>query len=104
MTKRGAEAVRPAVARSRRRRLAQIVVWLALAAQVGLALFIPAVRLNVVLVYLLWLPVVAVHEGGHLLAGWAVGFRFRVLTVGPLRIAREGGRLRLSLFRGLPAG
>lgn len=38
------------------------------------------------------------HEMGHLLAGWLVGFRFVLVTFGPLRIAREAGGLRLSLI------
>jgi tetratricopeptide (TPR) repeat protein len=38
------------------------------------------------------------HELGHLLAGWLVGFRFVLVTFGPLRIAREAGGLRLSLI------
>ncbi len=38
------------------------------------------------------------HELGHLLAGWLVGFRFVLVTFGPLRIAREAGGTRLSLI------
>ena len=38
------------------------------------------------------------HESGHLLAGWLVGFRFVLVTFGPLRLAREAGGLRLSLI------
>lgn len=38
------------------------------------------------------------HEVGHLLAGWSVGFRFVLVTFGPLRLAREAGGLRLSLI------
>ncbi|MGH9641814.1 MAG: hypothetical protein ACRD3Q_05265, partial [Terriglobales bacterium] len=26
---------------------------------------------------------IAVHELGHLLAGWAVGFRFKLINLGP---------------------
>ncbi len=38
------------------------------------------------------------HESGHLLAAWLAGFRFVLVTFGPLRIAREAGGLRLSLI------
>jgi hypothetical protein len=38
----------------------------------------------------------AVHEAGHLVAGHLVGFHFRYVTVGPLKISKQGKRLRLS--------
>lgn len=38
------------------------------------------------------------HELGHLLAAQLVGFRFVLVTFGPLRLAREAGGLRLSLI------
>lgn len=38
------------------------------------------------------------HESGHLLAARLAGFRFVLVTFGPLRIAREAGGLRLSLI------
>lgn len=38
------------------------------------------------------------HEIGHLLAAKLAGFRFVLVTFGPLRIAREAGGLRLSLI------
>ena len=38
------------------------------------------------------------HELGHLLAARLAGFRFVLVTFGPLRIAREAGGLRLSLI------
>jgi hypothetical protein len=49
----------------------------------------------------MWLLVVAVHEGGHLLGARLAGFRFLFMTIGPLRIALEGGRLRWSFYTGL---
>jgi hypothetical protein len=45
--------------------------------------------------------VIAVHELGHLLGGRLVGFRFRLLVVGPLRIVADDDRLRLGLNRNL---
>ena len=36
-----------------------------------------------------------IHELGHLLAGWALGFRFRSLSIGPFSLRREQGRLRI---------
>lgn len=41
-----------------------------------------------------------VHELGHLLAGYLVRFHFQVLVVGPVRVSRDNGRLRLHLQRG----
>lgn len=38
------------------------------------------------------------HETGHLLAGKLVGFRFVLVTFGPLRVARQANGLRLSLI------
>lgn len=45
--------------------------------------------------------VLAWHELGHLVAGWAVGFRFALLIVGPLRVYRTADGLRLGLNRTL---
>jgi hypothetical protein len=42
-----------------------------------------------------------VHEGGHLLGGRIVGFRFLLLIVGPLRIMREQQGIRVGLNRNL---
>lgn len=41
----------------------------------------------------------AIHELGHLLAGKLVGFQFNLLVIGPLRLSREDGRLRLGLHK-----
>ncbi len=42
----------------------------------------------------------AVHECGHLAAGLLAGWRFDLLVIGPLRLAREsGGRVRLGWNR-----
>ena len=38
------------------------------------------------------------HELGHLLAGKLVGFRFVLVTFGPVRLAREANGLRLKLI------
>jgi hypothetical protein len=40
------------------------------------------------------------HELGHVAAGWLVGFRFRLLVVGPFKVVRgESGRVRLEWNR-----
>lgn len=57
-------------------------------------------RLDLSAVDLLALPVawflsVLVHETGHVLAGLRQGFRFVLMTAGPLRIGMEEGRLRV---------
>ncbi|WP_299452900.1 site-2 protease family protein [uncultured Microscilla sp.] len=40
------------------------------------------------------LLVLIVHEGGHVLAGWWVGFEFRMVTVGPFMLQKEGEKIR----------
>ena len=41
-----------------------------------------------------------VHELGHVLAGWLVGFRFQLFVIGPLRLERgDSGSVRLRLNR-----
>jgi hypothetical protein len=54
------------------------------------------VALIVALVIIFAPPLVAlvVHEAGHVMAGWLVGFRLQAVRVGNLRIAREGDNLR----------
>ncbi len=48
-----------------------------------------------------------IHELGHLLGGKLAGLRFHLLIIGPLRITRRGGKLRLgwhksaAIFNGL---
>jgi hypothetical protein len=47
------------------------------------------------------LAVLATHEAGHLLAGRLVGFRFLLFIAGPVRVAREGDRVRVGWNRSL---
>jgi hypothetical protein len=49
----------------------------------------------------LWLTLV-VHELGHMVAGWLLGFHFRWLAVGPLRLVAECGRIRVRWNNPLP--
>lgn len=42
---------------------------------------------------------ITVHEIGHLLAGWMVGFRFSYVHIGPLSLSFEHGRLKLRARR-----
>jgi hypothetical protein len=60
----------------------------------------------VVIVFAAFALALVVHEVGHLIGGWLVGFRFSFVTVGPLKIAREGGKIRLGFLnaRSLPPG
>ncbi|MBK7896829.1 MAG: tetratricopeptide repeat protein [Anaerolineaceae bacterium] len=64
--------------------------------------FVPSTAVLILSTFLLFpltlFASVTWHELGHLLAGWLVGFRFVLVTFGPLRIAREAGGLRLSLI------
>jgi hypothetical protein len=71
-----------------------LLVWL-----VGVVL-VPLFRvLAVACLASLWLAP-GIHELGHLIAGRLVGFRFHFVTVGPLKFAREGGRIRIKLMKG----
>lgn len=73
------------------------------------ALSSPGVALAFVGLMLLIPVVLVVHEGGHLLGGRFVRFRFHLFVVGPLMVVRtaEGIRARLntnlSLYGGLAA-
>ncbi|MCH8273712.1 MAG: hypothetical protein IH851_02890 [Armatimonadetes bacterium] len=42
---------------------------------------------------------VVVHELGHLLAGWAMGYRFVAMQVGRFRVERAGKRLRFGFVQ-----
>jgi hypothetical protein len=47
--------------------------------------------------------VVTIHELGHLAAGWIVGFHFSHISIGPLTLRIQYGRLNVQLRRGLGA-
>jgi len=47
---------------------------------------------------LLWLFVITVHEGGHLLGGIRRGMRFLLLIVGPFGLVRAGERIEFRWF------
>ena len=51
---------------------------------------------------ILW--AIIAHEVGHLLAGWMVGFRFSSITIGPVSLKLEYGRLKIQLRRLMPVG
>jgi hypothetical protein len=50
----------------------------------------------ITIVLLIWLETI-VHEVGHLVAGWLVGFRFVMITVSRLKLRATDKGLRLSL-------
>jgi hypothetical protein len=64
----------------------------------------PAADFTVVFYFLSFVLIIAVHELGHLLGGWSVGFRFSFVSVGPLSLKVEYGKLRVYLRRGMAAG
>lgn len=64
----------------------------------------PAAEFVLPIYFVTFAVVIAVHELGHLLAGWSVGFHFSSFSVGPFSILREYGRLKLKIRRTLPAG
>lgn len=61
--------------------------------------------LNVYYGFLFLIPVLvvatAIHEFGHLLAGWAVGLRFSSVRVGPFSVAMEHGQIKIQMRRDL---
>jgi hypothetical protein len=50
-----------------------------------------------------WVSVVTVHECGHLLAGWALGFRFSLVSIGPFSLWLEHGMLKVRVRREMSA-
>ncbi len=46
---------------------------------------------------------ITVHELGHLSAGWLLGFRFSLISVGPFCLRVEHGRFKISLLREMTA-
>jgi len=57
----------------------------------GLLIFVVALGLSV-----------TVHEFGHLLAGWALGFQFSFLSIGPFSLRLEYGLLKVRVRREMP--
>jgi hypothetical protein len=55
---------------------------------VGLILLVSAILLTI-----------TIHELGHLLAGWMVGFRFSLVHVGPFSLIVEHGKLKARIRR-----
>lgn len=45
-----------------------------------------------------------IHEFGHILAGWSMGFRFEAVAIGPIWIKRESGKLKLRPRSGITGG
>ncbi len=63
----------------------------------------PAATYTVLFYFLVLLLAVVVHEAGHLLAGWIVGFRFGFVSIGPFTLNRVHGRLKVR-FRQILTG
>jgi hypothetical protein len=53
---------------------------------------------------LLTFALIAIHELGHILAGWSVGLRLQSIGIGPLQIEREVDNWRLGLRPHLVTG
>jgi membrane-associated protease RseP (regulator of RpoE activity) len=64
----------------------------------------PAREYILLLFFLVLALTVVVHESGHLLAGWMVGFRFNAIAIGPFSARMEYGRLKVQVRKALPAG
>jgi len=54
--------------------------------------------------FLIYLAAVAIHELGHLLAGWTVGLQFEEVAIGPLRIERKSGQWKFQARHHLIGG
>ena len=63
------------------------LLWMSLVPMLGIIAW---------LLFVLLLEITA-HELGHVIAARAVGFRFVLLIIGPLRISREGDRVKVGL-------
>jgi hypothetical protein len=46
---------------------------------------------------------ILVHELGHLIAGWLLGFQFSQISVGPIQLRLQHGKLKVSFLRDLTA-
>jgi hypothetical protein len=46
---------------------------------------------------------VVIHEGGHLLAGWFIGFEFSSVQIGPFSLNIEYGLLKVRMRKQMPA-
>ncbi len=46
---------------------------------------------------------ITIHELGHLVAGWAVGFHFSFVYIGPFSLRLEHGALKIRIRREMPA-
>ena len=52
--------------------------------------------ITILLVFPIYFFAIAVHELGHLMGGWSMGFRFFAVQVAPFRIFRTPSRLKLE--------
>jgi hypothetical protein len=88
--------------------LARWMIFLIVGAFIGIVLVIPTIASPKgggdaladwipLVVLALWLyPIIFVHESGHLVASWVVGFSFYRFYLGPLKITRTRQGLRLQ--------
>lgn len=63
----------------------------------------PAAGLVFMFYLLSFVLTVIVHEVGHLLGGWIVGFRFSFISIGPFSLKLEYGKIKLRVVRAMPA-
>jgi Zn-dependent protease len=59
--------------------------------------------LGVLLLVVAFFLAVTVHELGHLIAGWALGFRFSSVSVGPFSLSLEYGALKVRVRQDMGA-
>lgn len=100
--------------RTRRKKLAGILFGVLVGIFCGIALITASNRARaarnpaqdyILLLFFATLSLsIVMHELGHLLAGWMVGFRFNSITIGPFSLRMEYGRLKVQVRRALPAG
>ncbi len=98
--------------RRRRKNIKGIFVGIAIGAMVGFGLARIVDQqadqyLDVNHALLLWVAAftlaIVIHEFGHVLAGWALGFRFSFISVGPFSLRVEHGVLKIRIRRDMPA-
>lgn len=89
--------------------LGLLVGYSARGIDLGLQMAVPDPLSLVLGVLLMLLLSLALHEVGHLIGGWLMGFRFMLLVIGPLKLVREGEAIQwrlnedLSLYGGVAA-
>jgi hypothetical protein len=61
------------------------------------------IALGILLFFAAFSLAILIHEFSHLTAGWLLGFRFSQISVGPIQICLQHGKLKINFLRELTA-